>query len=217
MKQLLVTLLFGAAFFFFSCDKQQEFPVEYRVSFKSIWSAQSHPVDYPQAAHFSPFLVFSHKPTTEAYTVGLIATEGIKSMAETGDLVKLAEEIDILRGGDRALDRSTGARIEFQQTSSVRLGFNDDHTNLTLVSMIAPSPDWFVALKAVDLKVNGAWVDSLSLSPIALDAGTDLGNTFTSENNEVNPRFTISEINSLPLASNGVVAPLTQVTVVRIK
>lgn len=215
MARILVALMLMVSLV--SCTKQQNFPVKYSISFTSTWSAQTHPTDYPQDAHFTPFEVFSHKASTEAYTVGYIATDGIKDMAETGRLTKLEEEIDIFRGGDRALDRASGLSVDYLQTSTVFLGFNDDHSYFTLVSMIGPSPDWFVGLKAVPLKVNGEWVDSLVLTPTVLDAGTDNGISFTSDDNPAIPPNVISTITSQPLADNGVVAPMARVTVVRVK
>ncbi len=191
--------------------------MEYRVNVQNIWGVDSHPTDYPSRPRLEPFLVVSHRPTTKLFDLSLPATEGIKSMAETGFMVQLEDEVDILRGGDRALDRSLGDRLVFFETSSVFLGFNETHTHLTLVARIGPSPDWFVAAYGINLKPNEQWVDTLTIYPGAYDAGTNLAQTFTAEAIPANPRMPVSVITTVPLAYNGVVSPLAKITLERIK
>lgn len=210
---LLLVLVTGMI----SCNEQPDFPVEYSVRVRNVWSVNSHPVDYPQTAHISPFLVFSHKPGTQAYVVGLPATDGVKQMAETGSLTLLYEEVDIFRGGDRALDRSTGNDLVFLQTSTVRLGFNDDHHQLTFLAHIGPSPDWFLSLKALDMKDSEGWIDSMRVYPTVFDAGTDNGTTYNSPDFPQEPRNTVQPFTGSPLASNGSIPPLVEVTIVRLK
>lgn len=208
---LLAILLLSA------CRKeQQDFPVEYRVSVQNIWGVDTHPTDYPADPRLDPFLVVSHRASTELFSLSLPATEGIKAMAETGFMVRLEEEVDIQRGGDRALDRALGDRLQFFQTSVVFLGFNDTHTYLSMFARISPSPDWFVSAR-VDLKPNGEWVDTLVIYPDAYDAGTNMAQTFRGQSIPANPPLTVSLMNSVPLAYNGVVPPLAKITVERIK
>lgn len=210
---LLISILFIA-----SCTEDRPtFPVEYEIRFQNQWSAQTHPVDYPQDAYFTPFITYSHRQGAKLFNVGLIASDGVKQYAETGIINKINEEIDIIRGGGRALDRDMGFEVEYIRTSTVRLGFNDASHYLTLMSRIAPSPDWFVAIDEFDMSPNGEWVDSLVLYPEAYDAGTDNGQTFYSTDMPTEPRNAVSVIASQPLADNGVVAPMANVTLVRVK
>lgn len=210
-------MLFGAMFITSCTEDRPTFPVEYEIRFQNQWSAQTHPVDYPQDAYFTPFITYSHKQDAKLFNVGLIASDGIKQYAETGIINKINEEIDIVRGGGRALDRDMGFEVDFLQTSTVRLGFNDVSHYLTLLSRIAPSPDWFVAIDQFDMSPNGEWVDSLVLYPEAYDAGTDNGQTFYSTDTPQEPRNGISVITNQPLADNGVVAPMATVTLIRVK
>lgn len=221
MKQLNIQMIWPALLLlagsFFSCNELPDFPVEYRVQVRNVWSVDSHPVDYPQTARISPFLVFSHKQNTEAFVVGLPATDGIKQLAETGSLTILSEEVDIFRGGDRALDRSTGNGLVFIQTSSVRLGFNDAHHYLTFLAQVSPSPDWFLALKGLNLRDSQGWIDSMRVYPTVFDAGTDNGTTYNSPDFPQEPRNTVQPFTGSPLANNGTIAPLVEVTIVRLK
>lgn len=215
MKQLAL-IVFSFILLSSSCVKEQpDYPVEYNISVQNIWGVDTHPTDYPANPRIDPFLAVSHRSTTNFFDLSLPATEGIKTMAESGIMVKLEEEVDIQRGGDLALDRSLGDRLVFFETSTVFLGFNDTHSYLTLMARISPSPDWFVSAYKVNLNPNGEWVDSLVIYPDAYDAGTDLAQTFTGDAIPANPRLPVSVITTVPLANNGVVPPLVKVTVVR--
>ncbi len=44
----------------------------YKIEFVADWSEKTHPNDYPQGAHFSPFVAYSHNESLES----LIFTEG---------------------------------------------------------------------------------------------------------------------------------------------
>ncbi len=201
-----------------SCVKEQpDYPVEYTINVQNIWGVDTHPTDYPANPRIDPFLAVSHRATTNLFDLSFPASEGIKTMAESGVMVKLEEEVDIQRGGDLALDRSLGDRLVFFETSGVYLGFNDTHTYLTLIARISPSPDWFVSAYKVNLKPNGEWVDTMTIYPDAYDAGSDLAQTFTGEPIPANPRLPVSLITTVPLAQNGVVPPLVKITLVRTK
>jgi len=46
-----------------------------------------------------------------------------------------------------------------------------DFSLVTLVSMLAPSPDWFVGVSGLDLIENGDWVAEKVVCPAALGRG----------------------------------------------
>ena len=74
--------------------------------------------------------------------------------------------------------------------SSVSLDFaiRRDYTLVTLVSMVAPSPDWFTGVSALSLLEGGQWVEELTVELFAYDAGTDSGTTYNSANDPTSPR-----------------------------
>ncbi len=84
---------------------------------------------------------------------------------------------------------------------------------VTLVSMIAPSPDWFVGVDSLDLLVDGEWVDEIIVELLAYDSGTDDGPRYTSPNAESNPHAPIARITTLPFDSD---TPLGTFTLTRI-
>ena len=54
----------------------------YQVTFQGTWSAASHPVDLPSTAHFSPLVGGTHNASARFWNEGLLASTGIKAMAE---------------------------------------------------------------------------------------------------------------------------------------
>lgn len=53
------------------------------------------------------------------------------------------------------------------------------HHLMSFVSMIDPSPDWFVGVSRLELCLdNGSWVESKVLDLFPWDAGTDSGPTY---------------------------------------
>lgn len=79
---------------------------------------------------------------------------------------------------------------------------------VTLVTMVAPSPDWFVGIRDLNRFQNGDWISTLSVDLDPYDAGTDSGTTYQSPDRETSPRGTIQRITGEPFVSNGTVARL---------
>ena len=61
------------------------------------------------------------------------------------------------------------------------------HPYVTLVSMLAPSPDWFVGVSALPLMEDGAWRKRVEVNLRLYDAGTDDGTVFTAGNADTDP------------------------------
>ena len=70
-----------------------------------------------------------------------------------------------------------------------------DYPMVSLVSMIAPSPDWFTGIKGVNLCNNGMWRDSWNVTMLhPWDAGTDEGTMFNSTDSVSTPKQNITMI-----------------------
>ena len=89
---------------------------------------------------------------------------------------------------------------------------NVDFPLVTLVSMIAPSPDWFVGVSSLSLLEEGSWLGSVVVELFAYDAGTDGGVIYTSPNEATEPRANISRITASPF---DVASPLGTFTFTR--
>ena len=177
---------------------------QYTVTFQSTWSAQTHPMDYPANSHFSGLIGTTHDATVSFWQVGQLASPGIESMAETGSKSPLLDEIASAATAGSADALLSGGGIN-PSPGSVSLSFQAalSHPLVSLVSMIAPSPDWFVGVSGMSLLDNGDWVEEKIVTLWPYDSGTDNGSTYTSYDSDTNPAVPIYEIMSLPVG-NGV-------------
>ena len=190
----------------------------YRVTFEATWSPTTHPQDPPPSPHFSGLIGGTHNDQVTFWREGAIATDGIKRMSELGSKTPLDEEVraaiaagnaqNLLSGGNIERAPGSAAALEFEITTAFPL--------VTLVSMIAPSPDWFVGVSRLSLLENGQWIDERVIQLDPWDAGTDGGVTFTSPDLPLTPRLPIARITGFPFLAAGQVPPLGTFRFVRI-
>ncbi|MDO7846540.1 spondin domain-containing protein [Hymenobacter sp. M29] len=169
-------------------------PALYRVTFEATWSAGTH-ANFPGGAHFSAIIGASHRADGLLFRPGQAASLGIKDMAERGNNTALRAEIRSLQSSGAAFRLLEGSYFYSPGTVSDTIRLDAAHPRLSVVTMIAPSPDWFVALEDENLlDATGQWVAQRRVPARAYDAGTDSGPTFTAPDQ--------------PTLPAGVVAPL---------
>jgi hypothetical protein len=183
-----------------------ELNARYRLTFNATWSALTHPIEFPANAHFSGLIGMTHNGNVMLFENGEVASDGIKNMAETGSKNPLQAEIQSF------ISSGTGNVL----ISGGGIG-SSPGTLVSVVSMLAPSPDWFIAVSNINLIENAEWVLSKTITVDIYDSGTDDGATFTSPDEQTVPRVPIFEINTPPLAVNNVVAPLGSITFTKIE
>ena len=174
----------------------------YGVTFRATWDATSHGSSppFPSGAHFSRVVGATHVEEASFWSGGGIATEGIESMAETGAVSAFCNEVQAEVGRGRAGGCIRGQEASFRSPGTVTLAFDVDEELpfLTLVSMIAPSPDWFVGVDGIALQQGGCWTPRIETDLVGYDAGTDGGTTFTARDADVTPHEPIGPLDDLP-------------------
>ena len=73
---------------------------------------------------------------------------------------------------------------------------------VSFANMVAPSPDWFTGVTAIQLKRNGQWIDSETMTLYAWDSGTNDARTYKAEKIAVNP-FVAIELSNAPMFMQG--------------
>jgi hypothetical protein len=190
----------------------------YRATLEATWSGTTHPVDLPADPHFSPLVGGTHNAQATFWRAGDLATPGIQNMAERGQTSTLAQEIQAAVAGGRAGTVFTGSgQFSSPGSAAVEFDINQTFPLLTLVSMIAPSPDWFVGVSGLSLFQNGAWTSEVRVDLDPWDAGTDGGSTFESPDLPLSPHVPVSRIVTAPLSPGGRVTPLGRLVVVRMQ
>ncbi len=172
--------------------------VDYEITFDAAWIVVTHPQDFPTNPHFSGLIGATHNATVTFWQSGSIASAGIESMAETGSKTLLTGEINSEMTAGDAFSLVSGGGI-FPSPGSVATNFqaSSTHPLVTVVSMIAPSPDWFVGVSGLNLRDNlGRWRDNVVVNLDPYDAGTDDGVTFRSTNADTQPPIPISNLSN---------------------
>ena len=165
----------------------------YSVTFTGIWTDDATRGGVPDGAHFSPLIGAVHNAAVTFLEAGGTASPGVEAMAERGRTAALTDEIKA--AGANALSvlrKESGAGATGSATfESVTL--TADHPRITLLSMIAPSPDWFVGVSGLSLlDAEGRWIESLSVDLFPWDAGTEEGTEFSFFNAATTPPEAIS-------------------------
>lgn len=189
----------------------------YRVIFQATWSATIHPVDIPSTPHFSRLVGGTHNGSTRFWAAGALASAGIKNMSEEGNVSPLDEEVSAaVTAGSAALVLLGDPIPNSPGSASLEFQIPQTHPLVTLVSMVAPSPGWFVGVSALALFENGQWVAERRIDLVPWDAGTDSGSTFMSPNQVTAPPQPISRIVTSPLSPSGNVSALGTFTFTRL-
>jgi hypothetical protein len=180
----------------------------YRVTFESSWRAETHPTDFPTDAHYSRLIGGTHSSRVRFWAAAGTASAGIEAMAEQGRTSPLDAEVQsaiaagtaysLIQGG--ALARSPG-------TATAEFEIGRDHPLVSLVTMVAPSPDWFVGVDSLSLVEGGDWAAEKTVVLHPWDAGTDSGASYASTDLDTQPRQPIHLLQGYPVAVAGAVAP----------
>ena len=198
------------------CTAQNEVTACYTVTFRSTWSKQTHPYDFPPSPHFSPLIGGTHNVSVNLWQKDEKATPGIEQMAETGGTAILRDEIQrhiSTHGGGQVI---SGGGIENSPGEvSVTFDVHPNHSFLSLVSMLAPSPDWFVGVSRLDLMKDGVWLKCTEIDLEVYDAGTDDGSSYTSDNQDSSPKQPITKITDQPFGVNNEVKSVGQFIITR--
>lgn len=182
----------------------------YQMTFDATWSAATHPQDFPGAsAHFSSLIGGVHNANASFWALGQQATLGIQRMAELGSTTQLRNEVLAAIGAGTAYEVIQGSGAASPGVGTASFSVSADFPLVSLTTMIAPSPDWFVGVHDLALFDNGNWLTEIVVPLWPYDAGTDSGATFTSANLATNPHVPIAQITGFPFAGAGPLGTFT--------
>ncbi|MDD7887057.1 spondin domain-containing protein [Flavivirga sp. 57AJ16] len=206
--------------FFISWSSFGQSTANYTVTFESIWEwtasnatdGQST-IDLPSNAHWSPLVVTTHQTANTFLMMGAAASPGIESIAETGATSIFVTEVNNNPDADKVivgngLDSAKG-------TISINsLEVSENFPLVTLVSMIAPTPDWFIAVNGVTLRsgnnsINNGWKDTFTLDLFPYDAGTEDGDGYSLNNADSNPIGVITSRSNITPFNNKKIGTVT--------
>ncbi|XP_041979917.1 spondin-2 [Aricia agestis] len=151
----------------------------YRMVLHTYWTRDKFPKHYPDwrpPAQWSRVYGVSHSRQYVLFRLGRRVPVPIKQFAESG-------RTDALSSGPGTMD-VFGAPAITQGAGRTEAEFfvDGNHSRVSVMARMVPSPDWFIGVDSFDLCVDGNWLDSITIEVDPLDAGTDNGFTFTAPN-----------------------------------
>ena len=182
--------------------------ITYQVTFEGNWTLASTPGGVVGGAHFTTLIGGVHGSGVTFWAAGEQASSGVEQVAETGSTGTFRSEV---QGSSHTLSViQEGVSGGGTGSATFNIDVNRAHPLVTLLSMIGPSPDWFVGVSGVSL-LDGSdeWRQSYVVDLFPYDAGTEDGTEFSLSNPATNPRGVITRIAGTGKFSNVRMARLT--------
>ena len=183
----------------------------YSVTFQGAWSTTVTPDGVPSGAHFTTLIGGVHNAGVTFLREGDMASAGVELMAELGGTSTLANEVRAAEPDALSVTQGSGGNIGPTGSSTIStVTLTTDHPRVTLLSMVAPSPDWFVGVSGLPLLDEQAdWLASRTVNLYPWDAGTEEGTEFSLTNSATSPQETITSLRGMGKFSNEPIATLT--------
>ena len=155
---------------------EQPATASYRVAFNARWTSATHPTTTPSDAHFSNPVLAVHSTPGAMFDLGAATSPGVKDVAEFGRTATLLGE---LRSNAAVTDAQVTAGVPAPAigSRSFDITVTQEADLVSLVTMLAPSSDWFVGLSSFDL-FKGVWLQTTTIDAGNYDAGTSGGDNF---------------------------------------
>lgn len=164
------------------------------MTFEGDWTAADITDNsLPGGAHFTSIVGAPHASGVTLWAPGAQSSPGIENVAELGSTSTLAGEVSanadagpFIRAGSSFVSPTATVSTTFTTTSA--------RPEVSVISMIAPSPDWFVGVSKQSLRDGNGWKNEVSFSLYAWDAGTEDGGGWSLSNPATSPRGVITYI-----------------------
>ena len=172
---------------------------EFTLTFAINWSTANNGQDpLPSGAHFTTLAGATHNQNYIVWAPGGTASPGVESLAETGSISTLRTEVAAQISAasptaDQFVSLGGGGAVFSRNTT---ISVSGSFPLVSLASMLAPSPDWFVGLSGASLLNDDcSWKDSVTQDLRVYDAGSEQDITpFSLGNPNQSPKMPIAPL-----------------------
>ena len=189
-----IIMLMIVLFFTFSVFAQST--ASYTIIFSSNWENENvDPINgnstaaIPSNAHWSDLVGTTHNSNYVMLAMGSLASTGIKNVAEGGANGALMSEVLGNANANQWLQQEFTPFAAISSATLNNIVVSSEYPLLSLVSMIAPSPDWMIAINSINLRDGSTWINEIIIPLHPYDAGTDSGTMYASEDEITTPSF----------------------------
>jgi len=185
---------------------------QYRVDVAFAWRTEA-----AISPHWSRLIGFAHSSRYALFADGDTASSGLGLVATNGRVSVLEAELAEARRRGRAgapvvvpgVPDGVG-RFTFEVTVDEKL------SEVSFVTMLAPSPDWFSGVSGVALRKDGMWRDDVRAPLWVWDAGVDSGVTYNGANMPTQPRQSVRLLTHPDFLTRDGLRPIGEVVFTRL-
>jgi hypothetical protein len=161
----------------------------YQVTVDVTWADPA--VD---SRHFTTLIGGVHSSALSVWMPGGMSTDGVRAMAESGNVLTLSSEIDaaIAQGTALSIVKFGGGNAPGKSTAQITV--RPEFPLISFGSMLAPTPDWFFGVSSLSLCEGGSWLASKTVDGTVYDAGTKNGDGFDYGDGETQPHVAIAPV-----------------------
>jgi len=159
----------------------------YKLTVYNGWTQANHKLGAPpfssvEQPHFSHLGGGTHNADLDVWSVGGFSSPGMIKMQETGWIDRPSDNVDLKNEFDTYLANGTAGSFLnypipnpwFAAGTETDLEFEiaETHPLITLVSMLGPSPDWFIGVDSLNLRNGNVWRDLVEVDLYPYDGGS---------------------------------------------
>ncbi|XP_065219316.1 spondin-1-like isoform X2 [Planococcus citri] len=165
---------------------------KYELKFEGMWTRQSHPLYFPGnvwTTRFSDVIGSSHGTSYRFWKESEMASQGLIDFLDNENTTTL--ETEIKSNETRTVIKAKGLRypnITGKTFAVFRVDKN--HHLLSIISLIIPSPDWFVGVSGLELCNKTEWIPDKIIDLYPYDLGLYDGLQYTSPKEHTNETIT---------------------------
>ncbi len=192
-----------------------KYPAKYRATFMSDWG-KDPAITAPENPHTGNMFYAVQNGELNLFQPGQLASKGISNTSMFGTIDDLQAQV---RGDSNVLKTYSAPvlMLRQRQQQSTMLDLTPSFNSISFVTMIAPSPDWFVSISNLSLMKNGQWINDMTVPLYVYDAGTDRGMDFSNmPDYPQTPPQSIKMITGKPFFVNGSPKPIAQMRLQRV-
>lgn len=151
---------------------------KYELKFEGMWTRQSHPLYFPSnvwSTRFSDVIGASHGTSYRFWKENEQPSQGLIEFLEMENTTTL--ETEIKSNETRTVIKAKGLRYPNITGKTFAVFRVDKHHHLlSIISLIIPSPDWFVGVSGLELCNRTEWISEkvIELYPYDLGLYSDL-------------------------------------------
>ena len=133
---------------------------------------------------FSPMIGVTHSPRVSLFRRGRPVSRAVQQVCENGRNIRLLRLARTLRRSRRVASIAhTRGPVRPRKVGYLKLRATCRNRYLSVITMIAPSPDWVVQINNMPLWRGGKFIKGARGRLVAYDCGTDSGREFTDPSN----------------------------------